>query len=151
MVFTTRFIEDPCLCYGILCSIPNWDDINDFDIDDDDDIYSCNSRTLRKVPVLKGLLACAVLMLICNIIFIGTYLIVSIQLRAKKRSNIHTPDVMYQQQSTAVQWAEQPPYHLSNGTHPPHQHHPLYPMQTTQPTSPLPSAPPPYEMVAEKF
>lgn len=146
MVFTSLFVKDPCLCYGALCYIPNWDSISDIG-NDDDHIYLCDSRTFRKVPVLKGLLACAILMLICNIVFIVTYLIVSIRLRVKAKSKIQTPDVVYQQQSAAIQWGEQP----SNIAYPAHQHQLSYPMQTLQTKAQWPSAPPSYDIYSEKF
>ncbi len=150
MVFTSFFVNDPCLCYGALCYIPNWEYVSDLDYDDDY-IYSCTERTWRKVPVLKGLLACAVLMLICNIVFIAIYLIVSIRLRVKARSNIPTPDVMYQQQSDTAQWGRQLSYHPSSLDYSPNQHRRSHPIGYTQTRSQLPSAPPSYEMSSEKF
>jgi hypothetical protein len=150
LVITSRFVENPCLCYGVLCHIPYWDDVSEGD-DDDDRMYSCDSRTFRKLPVLKGVLACAVLMLVCNIIFIGTYLIVSIRLRAKTRYNIQTPDVMYQQPSTAVQWTEQPSYHPSAMAYSPYRNQESYPIPNRQATSEWPSAPPPSYEMSEKF
>jgi hypothetical protein len=149
LVFTAIFINDPCLCYGALCRIPTWDYINDINIDVDR-VYTCNSRTFRKVPVLKGLLACAVLMAVCNIVFILTYLIVSIQLRLKRRSYKRTPDIVYQQQLGSVRWSEQPSYHRSDINYIPRQYQPSYPMQSTQRTSQLPSAPP-YDLYSAKF
>lgn len=156
MGFTARFVESPCLCYGVLCHIPNWDYLIDGDFDDDDDDhhkYSCTSRTYRKLPVLKGLLACAVLMLVCNIVFIITYLIVAIQVRMKANSDIRTPDVTYQQQSGAVHWSEQPSYASADVSYPPHQHQhqQLYPNPNMQIPPPYPSAPPAYEISSEKF
>ncbi|CAF2778455.1 unnamed protein product [Rotaria sp. Silwood2] len=148
LIFTSRFVKNPCLCYSALCYLPNWGDISRDDDDDDDYFsYSCTSRTLRKLPVLKGLLACAVLMLVSNILFIVIYSIVSIRLRRKARCNTQQPNVAYHQQSAAVQLGSPPPYYPSTTAYPSNQHQYLYPVQDAQ----LPSAPPPYETNSHKF
>ncbi|CAF0771541.1 unnamed protein product [Rotaria sordida] len=146
LIFTSRFIKDPCLCYSALCFIPNWNHIN-YDDDDDHFSYSCTSRTFKKVPMLKGLLACAILMLISNILFIIIYSIAVIRLRHKARSHTRQPDVVYHQQTAAVHMGAPPPYYASTMAHTPYQHQHLYPVQDTQ----RPSAPPPYEDYSNKF
>jgi hypothetical protein len=148
IIFTAIFIEDPCICYGALCRIPTWDHINDINVDNDL-IRSCNDRTSRKLPVLKGLLACAIVMLVCNIIFILTYLIVSIRLRLRTRSHRQTPDVVYQQRLGSVYWPEQS-NNSSNINYLPRQQQSSYPLQPTQRQSQLPSAPS-YELYSVKF
>jgi hypothetical protein len=152
LIFTSRFIKNPCLCYGSLCFIPNWDYFYDGNYDDYH-LYLCTARTLRKLPVLKGLLSCAVLILLCNVIFIAAYLIAWIKSRGKARSTTQQPDIMYQHQSATVQMGRQPPHHPNNMAYHPHQHHPqhLYPVQYIQAESQWPSAPPPYGMYSEKF
>lgn len=107
---------------------------------------SCNDRTYRKIPILKGLLACAVLMVVCNIAFIVTYFIISIRLRIKAKSDTHTPEVMYQQQAATVRWSEQATNSNTYMNYPPQQ-----PQQPHPATSPWPSAPPAYDLVSEKF
>ncbi|CAF3716728.1 unnamed protein product [Rotaria sp. Silwood1] len=154
MIFTSRFVKDPCLCYDALCFVPNWNHFYDDDDDDDDYNYFsqlCTSRTLRKLPALKGLLACAILMLICNILFIVIHSIVVIRLRRKARSNTRQHDVVYHQQSAAVQLGSPPPYQPSAMTYSPHPHQYLYPVQDIQTASQQPSAPPPYEIYSNKY
>ncbi len=88
IIFTSLFVQNPCLCYGILCNIPPWEAFYNFE-----SYYGyygnrCTLRTWDKLPLLKALLACAVLMLFSNIIFIILYLIAYIWLRSKP---IHDP------------------------------------------------------------
>ncbi|CAF1192789.1 unnamed protein product [Adineta steineri] len=131
VIFTARFVKNPCLCYGALCYIPNWHDIYDFDSIYGNYLYLCTSRTFQKLPILKGLLACAALMLISNIIFIIVYIIFSIKLRMDKSSNTEQLNVGYQQESAAVHIGGQPSYHPSNMAYPPQQ----YPQ--TSPNGPM--------------
>ena len=134
-----------------MCQVPNWDSLNEIDEDDDDDDlkqkYSCTEHTLQKIPVLRGLLACAVLMLICNIIFIVTYIIVFIRLRIKEKSDNQAPDVVYQQQTASVYWGDQSSHNSAHMSFPPQE----YPTENIPTTLQLPSAPPPpYEMSVNK-
>jgi hypothetical protein len=89
-------------------------------------------------------------MLVCNIVFIVTYLIVSIQLRLKARSYRQTPDVMYQQELGSVHWPEQTSRYPSSINYLPRQQQASYAMQPTQRQSQLPSAPS-YDLYSAKF
>ena len=74
LVFSVKFIEEPCLCYGVLCEIPPWscvrDDVSSSLLWCTDSSNYCTQRTFDKVPLLKALLSFAVLMLVSNGIFI---------------------------------------------------------------------------------
>jgi hypothetical protein len=146
VVFTALFLNDPCLCYGVLCDIPSWDYINDNN-NGGSSRNACTSRTRQKLPILKSLLACAALILVCNIVFIVIYLILSIRLSSKTRTNNRQLNVGYQQESRAIQMGGQRSYHPSTMPYSSHQHQQSYPIQYTQ----TPSAPLPYEMRASRF
>ena len=147
MSFTVTFINNPCFCYDSLCLIPTWDSLfdtnnnnNDDDDDDDDDDYDalnddekCLLRNARKVPLLKGLLACVVLMFICNIIFVVICAIISIRLYRKANSNTRQLEVMYEQQTDNLYWGEQSQRENN--------------LQVIEPSAP----PPPYETVVNKL
>ena len=110
IIFTSLFVGNVCLCYGILCDIPSWESIYNFGYNSEY-YYSnrCTPRTWNKLPLLKALLACAVLMLASNIIFIILYLIAYIWLRSKP---IYDPE---------KQPPELPIYQLPPMVSPPHQ------------------------------
>lgn len=74
IVFTALFIRDPCLCFGVLCKVPNWDSISTV-LNDGSLRYTCTSKTYDKLPVLKAMLAFAIVMLVSNLIFILAYII----------------------------------------------------------------------------
>ncbi len=151
VIFTSRFIDNPCLCYGILCKIPSWDDIlgSDYYSFFENFGYLCPARTFRKLPVLKGLLSCAVLMFVSNIIFIVVYIITYISLRDKPVPTSPSDPT------------EEPPYQPSPIIDPSHQYQqaylvenisePHYYSQTveTTPTNEIPSAP--VQMRSETF
>ena len=103
-IFTARFVNNPCLCYSALCFIPNWDFV--YNDDFHEYAYPCTERTFRKLSVLKALLACAILMLVCNIIFIIAYIVASIRFRNHQKSNPQQMNVAYQQQSASVHVGE---------------------------------------------
>jgi hypothetical protein len=100
IVFTARFVNNPCLCYGVLCNIKPWDTYANYFIGQGNTnwVYGCTTRTYQKLPVLKGLLSCAVLLLVSNIVVIAVYLAVFIWLSAKPKSYV------------AKQSTELPPY-----------------------------------------
>ena len=102
IVFTSRFIKDPCFCYGELCFIPPWEEWNTSGSSPLGG-SGCTPRTWDKVPVLKGLLACAILILVTSILFILAYLIALITGRAGRRSDTHTQAITYQSQPAIVQ------------------------------------------------
>jgi hypothetical protein len=105
MAFTSRFVNDPCLCYGALCYLPSWD----WDTTDTISWYACTPRTLQKLPLLKGLLACAVLMFLSNIGYIVTHIAISIWLRKKAPSNSIQMEATYHQNTTVVDIHRQQP------------------------------------------
>ena len=102
IVFTSRFIQDPCLCYGELCSIPPWEDWANLN-DPNSLVYRCTSRTLEKVPILKALLACAILILCISVAFILAYLIALLIGRSGRRTNTNPSTINYHSQPVAVQ------------------------------------------------
>lgn len=149
MSFTVTFINNPCFCYDSLCRIPTWDSLfdtsNDNDDDDDDDDYDalndgekCLLRNVRKVPLLKGLLACVILMFTCNIVFAVICTIISIRLCRKTDSDARQFEVIYEQQTDNLYWGERSPFEGSQ-----RENHP----QAIEPSAP----PPPYETVVNKL
>lgn len=115
LIFSLRFVNNPCLCYHSLCYIPNWDYVYDDINGDNEDIhyqYYCTSRTWKKLPTLKILLASAVLMLICSVFFIIIYLIVWVRLHVNARSNNQRGRVADHNPSTSIHLQEQPPQYL---------------------------------------
>lgn len=150
VVFTSLFIDNPCLCFDALCRIPNWEYIDEIDYIFNRR-YSCNARTWKKLPILKALLACAIAILVSNVVFILTYLIVSIRLRARRRSLRRTPEVNYQSQSPFVDWSRLSSYTPSNRADLSYQHQQSYPMHPIQRQNQWPSAPPSHQIYSEKF
>ncbi len=146
IVFTSLFINNPCLCYNILCNIPPWDQIPDYINYPyiEEFRYNCTARTLEKLPILKGLLSCAVLMLVSNIISIVVCIINYIRLRTKR---VHITPI----QPIRVPAYRPPPLRIN----PSNQYQVPYLDQTTSeghyyaPTETIPSAPP--MIRSEKF
>jgi len=62
---------------------------------------------MRKLPYLKGLLACAVLMALSNLAYIVTHISVSIWLRNKANADIKQMNATYQKQSASVDFGHQ--------------------------------------------
>ncbi|CAF1378502.1 unnamed protein product [Adineta steineri] len=118
VIFTARFVKDPCLCYGALCHIPNWNQIFDFDSFYGNFIYPCTSRTFEKLPILKILLACAALMLVSNIIFIIVYIIFLVKSRMDKSSNTEQLNAGFPQESEAIEVGGQPSNHPPSVAYP---------------------------------
>lgn len=148
IVFTSLFIKNPCLCYGILCKILPWDYINNYSYFDNFG-YFCTSRTFRKLPVLKNLLSCAIVLLVSNIIFIIVYIITNIRLRAKPLpiSSIQSVEVpMYQRPPMIDSSGEYQQPYLVQTTSEPHYYSSTV---DTRPINEIPSAP--VEIRSEKF
>lgn len=150
MVLTALFVDNPCRCFDALCRLPNWDYIDEID-----DIfsrrYSCTERTRKKLPILKALLACAIAILVLNLVFILTYLIVSIRLRARKRSRRSIPEVNYQSQRPFVDWSRLSSYDPANRTDLSYQHQQSYALQTIHRPNQWPSAPAADHIYSQKF
>ncbi|CAF1338338.1 unnamed protein product [Adineta ricciae] len=142
-IFTARFVKNPCLCYGALCYIPNWDFIYNDDFYDYL-AYPCTERTFKKLSVLKALLACAILMLVCNFIFIIAYIVASIRFRNRGQSNSQQMNVAFQQQPAGVHVGIQPVYYPSAVGYPSNVYHQSVPIQ-------YPSAPPNYYPSPDKY
>ncbi|UJR29091.1 hypothetical protein I4U23_010305 [Adineta vaga] len=147
VIFAARFVQNPCLCYSALCYVPNWDFIDDPSLISNYYVYPCTTRTYKKLPVLKALLACAVLMLISHLIFIIVYIIASIRFHKKQKSNPQQFNVGYQQQTATVQMGQQPIYHPSPMPYSPYAQQQSYPIQY----EPTVSAPPGYPVQSNKF
>lgn len=143
IIFTSLFIKNPCLCYNILCKVPAWDELANDNYNQylENFTGSCTKRTYRKLSVLKGLLSCAVLMLVSNILFIIVYIIAYISLRNKGVSNlqIQSTEVPAYELSTMINAAYQydRPYLVQNASEP----HYYSQTQGVISTNEIPSAP----------
>lgn len=142
VAFTSIFIQNPCVCYGFFCNDYAW--------------FSCIYRFVeQKVPYLKGLLACGVLMLLTNLSYIVTYIAISIWLCIRGNADMNKMNAIFQNQSGAhvsfghqqQQQQQYPPYamnyppqiagqqgqpYMINEGH--HQPLPMKPMPQQQPT-----------------
>ncbi|CAF0788516.1 unnamed protein product [Adineta steineri] len=80
-----------------------------------------------KLPILKGLLACAILMFLSSITYIIAYIAISIWLCKKETSNTVHTEAVYQSSVDSVTIRQQQPDSLTRGyehTGPPENHRP---------------------------
>ena len=123
IVYTNEFVKDPCRCYGYLCSIPASDDLGIFNIGDQSSwiVSECTLRTLEKLPYLNGLLICAVLMLLSNLIYSVVYIAVSVCLQCKGNIATSRANVTFQKEQGTVNFPHKqsyPPYIAAHPSHP---------------------------------
>ena len=153
IIYTSRFVSDPCLCYGALCSIPNWHSLyNNNNGQDMTRPFLCTYLTYKKLPVLKGLLACAILMLISSTIFLIGNLVVLIKLRNSSGSASRSANSYYQRQPDVVDFGGQQQYYGNRMLHtPPDYYQPAYMQPYPQSVAQWPSAPVSYETYPRKY
>ena len=84
------------MCYLPYCKIVGW--------------LTCNIFIKQKLPYLRGLLVCAVLMLITNLVYIIIYIVVSIRLCIKGNADMKEVRATFQKQSASVDFEYQRHY-----------------------------------------
>lgn len=117
------------MCYLPYCKIVGW--------------LTCNLLIKQKIPYLRALLVCAVLMLVTNLVYLVIYIVVSIYLCIKGNAEMKQVNATFQKQSASVDFGYQrqyPPkpmnYHSQIDERPrsaypmddPYRPHPGYPM-----------------------
>ncbi|UJR38719.1 hypothetical protein I4U23_031384 [Adineta vaga] len=103
MAFTAYFVQNPCSCYfSTLCVTIDWISVTT-------DILGFGGCA-SKLPLLKGLLACAIIMFLSSIAYIIAYIGISIWLCAKRKSSVANTEVKFQGHSQVVQIGQPQPY-----------------------------------------
>ncbi|CAF0843182.1 unnamed protein product [Adineta steineri] len=110
MVITAGFVNNPCSCFSsALCITINWIDVTSGILG----VFGLGCRA--KLPILKGLLACSILMFLSSIAYIIAYIAISIWLCMKARSNIVHVEAAYQNNVDSVRIRQQQPDSLTRG------------------------------------
>ncbi|CAF1113769.1 unnamed protein product [Adineta steineri] len=119
---TAGFVKNPCSCFSsTLCITINWIDVST------DILDILGLGCAAKLPILKGLLACAILMFLSSIAYIIAYIAISIWLCKKGTSNTVHTEAVYQTNVESVTISQQQPDSLTGGyehTGPPENHRP---------------------------
>ena len=155
--WTSRFVSDPCLCVGALCTVPNWHSLynknnNNNNFRDMDEPFLCTYVTYKKLPALKGLLACAILMSISSAIFLIGNLVVLIKVKNSSGSPAPSASTHYQRQPDVVEFGGQSQYHANRLFHtPPDYYQPAYGQPYPQTDTRYPSAPFAHEVYPSKY
>ncbi|CAF0793129.1 unnamed protein product [Adineta steineri] len=105
IVITAGFVKNPCSCYfnTLACKTIDWLDVTSGILG----VFGLGCAA--KLPILKGLLACAILMFLSNIAYIIAYTAISIWLCMKARSNIVHVEAVYQNNVDSVRIRQQQP------------------------------------------
>lgn len=92
----------------------------------------------RKVPYLKGLLACSVLMLLTNLTYLITYITISIWLFIRGNADMKKMNATFQQQSGHVNFEHQQQYPPQPMNYPQQNSHQSYPINYFPPNAQQP-------------